>query len=40
MSMALLAFIWTPKFSMMTTSKEMEASPFLINPLLTINQVQ
>jgi hypothetical protein len=25
---------------MMTTSKEMEASPFLINPLLTINQVQ
>lgn len=40
MSMALLAFIRTPKFSMMTTSKEMEASPFLINPLLTINQVQ
>lgn len=40
MSMAPLAFIWTPKFSMMTTSKEMEASLFLINPSLAINQWQ
>jgi hypothetical protein len=35
-----LAFIWTPKSSMMATSYEMEASVFLINPLLAINQVQ
>ncbi|KAH8497127.1 hypothetical protein H0E87_019720 [Populus deltoides] len=34
-----LAFIWTPKSSMMATSYEMEASVFLINPLLAINQV-
>ena len=35
-----LAFIWTPKSSMMATSYEMEASVYLINPLLAINQVQ
>ncbi|KAG6760251.1 hypothetical protein POTOM_036758 [Populus tomentosa] len=34
-----LPFIWTPKSSMMATSYEMEASVFLINPLLAINQV-
>ncbi|KAG5239817.1 transcription factor bHLH [Salix suchowensis] len=33
-----IAFIWAPEFSMMNTSKEMQASQFLINPLLTINQ--